>query len=232
VTCTARDTAGNQATTTFTVTVVDTTAPVISVPADMVVYNDAGQNGALVTFTVTATDAVDQSIKPTLSHASGSFFPIGTTEVTATAVDTKANQAAPKKFKITVRETEMANISTRAAVETGDNLLIGGFIVQGDTSQRMVIRALGPSLTGRGVPDALQNPTLELRDSNGDLIVSNDDWKESQEAEIREAGLAPSDDRESAIIRTLGAGAYTALVRGANGSTGIGLVEAYNIGQR
>jgi hypothetical protein len=125
--------------------------------------------------------------------------------------------------------SDLANISTRAVVETSDNLLIGGFIVQGDTPQRMVIRALGPSLSGRAVPDALQNPTLELRDSNGDLIVSNDDWKESQEAEIREAGLAPSNDRESAIIRTLGAGVYTAIVRGSNDSTGIGLVEAYNL---
>ena len=125
--------------------------------------------------------------------------------------------------------SDLANISTRAAVETSDNILIGGFIVQGDTPQRMVIRALGPSLTGRGVSNALQNPTLELRDGNGQLLTSNDDWKDSQETEIRAAGLAPSDDRESAIVRTLGAGVYTAIVRGSNDTTGIGLVEAYNL---
>jgi hypothetical protein len=126
--------------------------------------------------------------------------------------------------------SDLANVSTRARVETADEILIGGFIVRGDTPQRMVIRALGPSLSGRAVPDALQNPTLELRDSNGDLIVSNDDWRDSQEAEIRATGLEPSDQRESAVVRTLGAGAYTAIVRGLNDTTGIGLVEAYNLG--
>lgn len=126
--------------------------------------------------------------------------------------------------------SDLANVSTRAVVETSDNLLIGGFIVQGDIAQRIVVRAIGPSLQASGVDDSLQNPTLELHDGNGDLIMANDDWKESQEAEIRASGLQPSDDRESAIVRNLGPGAYTAVVRGAGGTTGTGLVEAYNVG--
>ena len=125
--------------------------------------------------------------------------------------------------------SDVANISTRAIIDTGDNLLIGGFIVQGDTAQRMVIRALGPSLAAQQVSGVLENPTLELRDGNGALLQSNDDWRSSQEAEITATGLAPANDRESAILRTLPAGDYTALVRGVNDTTGIGLVEAYNL---
>jgi hypothetical protein len=226
VTCTARDAAGNQATTTFTVAVADTTAPLISVPADLVVYNDVGQNGARVTFTVTATDAVDSSIKPTLSHASGSFFPIGTTEVTATATDTKGNQAAPKKFKITVRETEMANISTRAAVGTGENVLIGGFIITGTEPLKVVVRAVGPSMAANGVAGALQDPTLELFAPDG-TTVFNDNWGDAQAAELTTSGLAPGDPREAAVIATLEPGAYTAVIRGAGDTTGLALVEAY-----
>ncbi len=226
VTCTAQDAAGNQATTTFTVSVVDTTAPVITAPADMVVYNDVGQNGAFVTFTVTATDAVDQSIKPTLSHASGSLFPIGTTEVTATATDGKGNQAAPKKFKITVRETEMANISTRAAVGTGENVLIGGFIITGTEPLKVVVRAVGPSMAANGVAGALQDPTLELFRPDG-TTVFNDNWGDSQSAELTTSGLAPTDPRESAVIASLEPGAYTAVIRGAGDTTGLALVEAY-----
>jgi PKD repeat protein len=126
--------------------------------------------------------------------------------------------------------SDLANVSTRAFVETSDNLLIGGFIVQGDIARRVVVRALGPSLAASGISDSLQNPTLELHDTNGELLMSDDNWKDSQEAEVRASGLPPSDDRESAIVRMLGPGAYTAVVRGAGGTTGTGLVEAYNVG--
>ncbi len=123
---------------------------------------------------------------------------------------------------------QVANISTRGLVQTGDNVMIGGFIVL-DTgeSTTVLVRAIGPSLAG--VSNAMADPTLELHDGNGATLASNDDWKETQQTEIAATGLAPSEDKESAILRTLPAGAYTAIVVGKNNSTGVGLIEAYNL---
>ena len=131
--------------------------------------------------------------------------------------------------------TKLANISTRGFVEAGDNVMIGGFIVgaglgnNGVGTARVVVRAIGPSLTPYGVTNALADPALELHDGNGAVIAFNDNWQDSQGAEIQATGLAPSDSQESAIVRTLVTGAYTAIVRGNNGGFGVGLVEAYNI---
>lgn len=121
-------------------------------------------------------------------------------------------------------DSELANISTRGRAETGDNVMIGGFIVRGVDSQKVIVRALGPSLPLQG---ALANPTLELHDHNGALIVANDDWRSDQEAEIIATTIPPSNDLESAIVRSLAPGNYTAIVRGVNNTTGIGLVEVY-----
>ena len=134
----------------------------------------------------------------------------------------------------------LANISTRAFVQTGDNVVIGGFIVQGAEAKRVVIRAIGPELTQYGVPNALANPTLELHDSTGALIASNDNWMTTiiggiitsdQVQDIRNSGHAPTDPSESAIIATLPPGNYTAIVRGVNNITGVALVEVYDLGQ-
>jgi hypothetical protein len=131
--------------------------------------------------------------------------------------------------------TKLANISTRGFVEADDNAMIGGFIVgaglgnNSTGSARVVIRAIGPSLTQFGVADALQDPTLELHDGNGAVIGFNDNWQDSQATEIQATGLAPSDPNESAIVRTLLSGAYTAIVRGKDNGIGVGLVEAYNV---
>jgi N-acetylneuraminic acid mutarotase len=131
------------------------------------------------------------------------------------------------------------NISTRSFVQTGDNVMIGGFIVQGVGPKRVIIRAIGPELSRYGVPGALQNPTLELHGGNGTLIASNDDWQHTiiggiithdQVSDIRSSGLAPGDLRESAIIAELPAGNYTAIVRGLSGSMGVALVEVYDLG--
>lgn len=122
--------------------------------------------------------------------------------------------------------SRLANISTRGLVETGDNVLIGGFIV-GDGVAKVIVRALGPSPAG--VNGALQDPTLELRDGSGAPLALNDDWQEAQKAEIESTGIPPSDPQESAIVASLPPGAYTAIVRGANGTTGVALVEVYNI---
>ena len=124
-----------------------------------------------------------------------------------------------------------ANISTRGFIDTGDNVMVGGFIIGagGGGSATVVVRGIGPSLTALGVPGALADPTLELHDAGGALLMSNDDWKDTQQTEIEAAGLAPTDDRESAILSILPPGAYTAIVRGAGDTTGVGLVEAYNL---
>jgi hypothetical protein len=129
------------------------------------------------------------------------------------------------------------NVSTRLQVLTGDNVLIGGFIVTGTAPKRVLIRAAGPSLTQFGVPNALANPRLELHDTTS-IIGMNDDWQTTQiggvitsdqVAEIQNSGLAPRDPLESAVIATLAPGSYTAIVQGVNGGTGVGIVEAYDL---
>jgi uncharacterized delta-60 repeat protein len=126
-------------------------------------------------------------------------------------------------------DAKLANVSTRGFVETGDNVMIGGTIIIGSTPATVLLRAIGPSLTNFGVSNALQNPTLELRDGNGTLIAANDNWRTDLEDEIIETGLAPSNDLESAILRDLEPGNYTAIVRGVNNMTGVGLIEAYEL---
>ena len=125
----------------------------------------------------------------------------------------------------------LANISTRGFVENSDNVMIGGFIIAGTTGSggKVVIRGLGPSLAAAGVFNPMTDPTLELHDANGKVLASNNDWKDSQEVEIENTGLAPSKPVESAILITLPPGNFTAILQGLNGSTGTGLVEVYNI---
>jgi len=127
-------------------------------------------------------------------------------------------------------EAKVLNISTRLSVQTGDNVLIAGFIITGEEARDVIVRAIGPSL-GSTVADALADPILELHDSSGASIAANDNWKEAQQAEIEATDLAPTDDLESAIFATLVPGSYTAVVRGANDSVGIGLAEVYDLNQ-
>lgn len=122
------------------------------------------------------------------------------------------------------------NISTRLAVGTNQNVLIGGFIVTGNAPKIVIVRGIGPSLTASGVPGALQDPVLELHDAGGALLAMNDNWRTDQEAEIRETTIPPLDERESAIVALLDPANYTAVFRGANNTTGVGLVEAYDLG--
>lgn len=127
---------------------------------------------------------------------------------------------------------EAQNISTRVDVQTGENVAIGGFIIDGLIPKQVVIRAIGPSLTSLGVSDALPNPVLDLHDVTGDTIATNDDWMDNSVADqalLTANGLEPSDNLESALVRTLEPGLYTAIVSGNNGTTGVGLVEIYNI---
>ncbi|MDQ3413382.1 MAG: NHL repeat-containing protein [Verrucomicrobiota bacterium] len=125
-------------------------------------------------------------------------------------------------------DSHFGNISTRGSVLPGENVLIGGFIVGGgDMGGELLIRAIGPTLGSQGVADPLADPTLELHNVDGDLIESNDNWKDTQEVEIESTGLSPSDDAEAAILAIVPPGAYTAIVAGKNGSTGVALVEVY-----
>ena len=129
--------------------------------------------------------------------------------------------------------SKLCNISTRAFVSTGSDIVIAGFSLGNDGGDdQVVVRGLGPSLQGFGLSAVLADPTLELRDKNGTLLISNNDWQDNpvQAAEITAAGLAPSDPREAAIAATLGPGGYTALLAGLNNTTGIGIVEVYDRG--
>ncbi len=133
--------------------------------------------------------------------------------------------------------SNFANISTRGLVGTGNDVMIGGVIVGGGNSvgSRVAVRAIGPSLTSAGIQAALRDPTLDLHNGNGVTIATNDNWKlndqthQSQEAEVRATGIAPTNDFESTIVTTLAPGNYTAVVRGKNNTIGVALVETYNL---
>ncbi len=123
------------------------------------------------------------------------------------------------------------NLSTRMRVQTGDNVGIGGFIITGSAPKRVLIRAIGPSLTGFGVPDVLADPVLELHGPGEFVTVTNDNWRDTQEAAIQATGIPPTNDLESAIDATLNPGAYTAIVRGNGNTSGVALIEVYDLNQ-
>jgi hypothetical protein len=161
-------------------------------------------------------------------------FP-GARAFSATATDSSGNTSefSPAFFPA----AQLLNLSTRTAVGAGENVLIGGFIVAGTEDKKVLLRGLGPSLTQAGVSGALVNPTLELRDATGTLIVSNDNWKDTQETEISQTGIAPPNELEAAILATLpakpanqGGTVYTAILAGNNGQSGVGLLEIYDLG--
>ena len=127
--------------------------------------------------------------------------------------------------------SKLASISTRGFVDVDDNVMIAGLIVgpSDGASVNILVRGLGPTLSDFGVPGVLADPTLDLVNSSGTVIRSNDNWRDSQQAEIEAAGLAPSHDEEAALVETVAPGAYTAIVRGNGRTIGVGLVEVYNI---
>lgn len=132
-------------------------------------------------------------------------------------------------FDLEPASAKIANISTRGRVETGDNIMIGGFIIGGAQPTKVIARAIGPSLTGQGVAGALADTALTLYDSNGTQFAENDNWQTDQKAEIIATQVPPTNALESAIVRTLQPDNYTATVRGKNSTTGVALVEVYNL---
>jgi hypothetical protein len=122
-------------------------------------------------------------------------------------------------------DAKLANISTRGQVLTNNDVLIGGLIIQGPLSHSVLLRALGPSIAG--VAGVLQNPTLQVVNAQGGTLSFNNDWRDSQEAQIQATGLAPGNDKDSAVLQSLSPGGYTAIIRSKNTNTGVALVEAY-----
>jgi hypothetical protein len=145
-------------------------------------------------------------------------------------VTTKTVAALPTPTPPPEPPGRLGNISTRTFTGTGDNVPIGGFIINGSSPKKVILRAMGPTLAFFGVPGALDDPTLELHDQTGNVIAFNDDWRNSpNSAEILAARLFPSFEREAVILATLDPGAYTAVLRGKNQLTGVALMEIYDI---
>jgi hypothetical protein len=140
---------------------------------------------------------------------------------------------SPTAFAFEPVTEKVRNISARGLVAGGDNTLIGGFIIGGSAlaNNAVIVRALGPSLSSAGVSNALSDPVLELHDSSGGIVASNNDWQDTQKAQISASGLAPTDPRESAVFATLPNGNYTAVVRSRDQSAGIAVVEVYSVSQ-
>lgn len=174
----------------------------------------------------TATPTASPTPSPTPTPTpTASPTPTATPTVTATATPTAT--AAPTATPTPTPPTVLANIATRLRVENADSTLIGGFIITGSQPKKIMVRAIGPSLS---VADKLADPILELRDSSGALLEGNDNWMDSPNRQaIIDSTIRPSNDLESAIVRTLAPGAYTAIVRGVDNGTGIGVVEAYDL---
>src|SRR6267143_1378239 len=155
---------------------------------------------------------------------SATVTPTGTPSPTPTATPTTSPTPSPSPARA-------LNISTRLRVELGDRVMIGGFIINGNAAENVVVRGIGPSLTAVGINDVLADPALELRSANGMLLFQNDNWQDdsAQAAQLITMGLAPQHPNESGIVATLNPGAsYTAILAGKNGGTGIGLVEIYD----
>jgi hypothetical protein len=183
--------------------------------------------------TPTATPGLTPTATPNPTGTPG-VTPTPTPGPTATAAPSGTPTATPAPTATPVptpNDLELLNISGRVVTKAGDKVGIGGFIVKGPGFKRFIARAIGPSIriNGQPIPGALQDPVLELHDSHG-ATISNDNWRSSQETEIEQSGLAPADDREAAIIRTVPAGNYTAIIRGVGGESGIGLIEIYDLG--
>ena len=142
--------------------------------------------------------------------------------------DSRPNQVV--KVQVATRPQQLLNIATRARVQPDPNALIGGFIVTGSAQKKVVIRALGPSLGSAGLANFLPDPVLELHDSTGQLLTSNDDWQQAANATNIPVSLQPKQSAESVILTTLAPGAsYTAIVRGKGTAAGVALVEVYDL---
>ena len=155
--------------------------------------------------------------------------PTATATPTPTPTPTPPPTPSPTPSPTPTPAAQSRNVSTRLDVGTGDNVAIGGIIITGNDPKRVLLRVIGPSLSGAGIVNPLSDPVLELHAGDGSIITSNDNWRSDNQGDIEATGLAPSNDLESALIATLDPGLYTAIVSGKEGVTGVGLVEAYDL---
>jgi hypothetical protein len=177
-------------------------------------------------------DALLSGLAPTDEHESALILtlPPGAYTAVVRGANADAGVALVEVYDLTAdSDSKLANIATRGQVGTDANVMIGGFIIGGNQTTNVAVRAIGPSLATFGVGGALTDPILEVYDRQGVLLAQDDDWRMYQEQALIDSGLAPTDNRESAMLLSLQPGAYTAIVRGKNDSTGVGLVEVYNL---
>jgi hypothetical protein len=174
-----------------------------------------------------AQEIIDSTIAPSNEFESAilrNVEPGAYTAVVRDAADGKGVGLVEVYDLGAAQDSKLANIATRGRVLTGTNIMIGGLIVTGSSPQKVIVRAIGPSL---GIAGQLEDPVLELIDRNGELIGLNNNWRDTQEAEINASTVPPSHDRESAIVAFLPPDLYTAQVRGVDDGTGVALVEVY-----
>ncbi len=177
-------------------------------------------------------DSVPLELQPSsqLESVIVTSLPPGSYTAVVASADGSTGIGLFELYDLAPGNSSVRNISTRGRADTGDDVMIAGFIVGGTDSSKLIIRAIGPSLTAAGVAGALPDPILELHDGQGSLIFQNDNWRTDQEQQIIDSTVPPSNDREAAIVATLPPGAYTAVVRGADNTTGVALVEVYALG--
>ena len=184
-------------------------------------------------WTTLPSGAVPAGLKPSNPAEAvvvASLAPGSYTAVLRSADGTEGN-ALCELYDLSPGNSAVRNISTRGQVGTGDDVMIGGFIIGGTTPAKIMVRAIGPSLADFGVSGVLPDPVLELHDKDGSLIYQNDNWRAEQAQQIIDTTLAPSDESESAIIATLAPAAYTAIVHDAGAAQGVALVEVYMLDQ-
>ncbi|PYJ08196.1 MAG: hypothetical protein DMF06_13450 [Verrucomicrobia bacterium] len=185
------------------------------------------------TITPTATPTTSPSATPSPTATPPNTPPPSTATPTATvapsANPSASPSATPEVSPSATPPTQAINLSTRLRVQTDNNVGIGGFIITGSAPKQLLLRAIGPSLTNFGVPGVLADPVMELHGPGAFITITNNNWRDTQEAEIQATGIPPTDNLESAILVTLSPGAYTAIVRGNNGTSGVGLIEIYDL---
>jgi K319-like protein len=213
--------------------------PTVDAGADQVIGIDdiatlsatitAPNGGAITSWRLYSGPASVQLTNPNNATATASFSTQGTYTFIVSVSDNLHAVAYDAVVVKVMPHVRMANISTRLAVGTGQDVAIAGFIINGNSPKSVIVRALGPTLSAFGIGGALDDPMLDLRDGAGNPIATNDNWKSSQQQAIADSGFAPANDSEAAIISTLAPGNYTAIVSGNSNTTGVSLVEVYEL---